>query len=327
MKKDIVILGLMLISIAAMGQLNDAQQPVQGMRMGHTPPRMGAQTDSLATAMRPIQRDSLRTMGGFGAQREPGFGNGNPQVQNRGMQAQSHGMQARGPGFGQMAQAGRGSQQNVSRQGIQGLQGIQQGRQGIQGRQPAFNQPGNQARQPAFNGQSNQGRQQRFNGQAAQGQQRINGQAAQGQQRINGQAAQGQQRMFSGNVQQRLPQQQAPRGGMQGIASVGMGGNRSGGMANPEQRIDQRISELTKSLNLTPEQASKIAKIQKNQAKKEIARYNKVQKRLTAVEKKQLTTQNKIKSVLTEEQRATFESQKGVSGFNERGKKAVPFRD
>jgi hypothetical protein len=81
-------------------------------------------------------------------------------------------------------------------------------------------------------------------------------------------------------------------------------------MVNPEERIKNQVERMTKQLNLTSEQASKIQDIQKKYAKKEIARYQKIQKKLDARMKTQNACRDEIKLVLTEEQVKKYDTMK-----------------
>ena len=77
---------------------------------------------------------------------------------------------------------------------------------------------------------------------------------------------------------------------------------------NPEIRIKQQVDRLTKELNLTPDQASKITDIQKKYAKKEIKRYEKAQKKWDARMKKHQAPLNEMKVVLTADQAQKLDS-------------------
>ena len=73
-------------------------------------------------------------------------------------------------------------------------------------------------------------------------------------------------------------------------------------MVNPEVRIKNQVERMTKQLNLTPEQAAKIQAIQMRHFKKEIAKYQKFEKKRDAQFKKNHGNIDEIKAVLTPEQ-------------------------
>jgi len=73
-------------------------------------------------------------------------------------------------------------------------------------------------------------------------------------------------------------------------------------MVNPEVRIKNQVERMTKQLDLTPEQAAKIQAIQENHFKKDIAKYQKIEKKRDAQFKKNHGNIDEIKAVLTPEQ-------------------------
>lgn len=73
-------------------------------------------------------------------------------------------------------------------------------------------------------------------------------------------------------------------------------------MMNPEVRIKNQVERLTKQLDLTPAQASKIQAIQEKQFKSEIAKFKKFEKKRDAQMKKRHGNLDEIKAVLTPEQ-------------------------
>lgn len=73
-------------------------------------------------------------------------------------------------------------------------------------------------------------------------------------------------------------------------------------MVNPEVRIKNQVERMTKQLDLTPEQASQINDIQMKHFKKDIAKYQKAQKKRDAAFKKRHGNLDEIKAVLTPEQ-------------------------
>jgi len=81
-------------------------------------------------------------------------------------------------------------------------------------------------------------------------------------------------------------------------------------MVNPEERIKNQVERMTKQLDLSPEQTAKIQDIQKKYAKKEIARYQKVQKKMDVQKKTRDARLNEIKSVLTDDQVKKLEALK-----------------
>ena len=74
---------------------------------------------------------------------------------------------------------------------------------------------------------------------------------------------------------------------------------REARMVNPEVRIKMQVEHMTKLLDLTPEQASKIQAIQTKHFKKEIAKFKKLHGNLS-----------EIKAVLTPEQLAKMDAMK-----------------
>jgi Spy/CpxP family protein refolding chaperone len=73
-------------------------------------------------------------------------------------------------------------------------------------------------------------------------------------------------------------------------------------MVNPEVRIKSQVERMTKLLDLTPEQASKIQAIQEKHFKSDIAKYKKFEKKRDAQMKKRHGNLDEIKAVLTPEQ-------------------------
>jgi len=73
-------------------------------------------------------------------------------------------------------------------------------------------------------------------------------------------------------------------------------------MVNPEVRIKNQVDRMTKQLDLTPEQASKIQDIQTKHFKKDIAKFHKFEKKRDAQFKKNHGNIDEIKAVLTPEQ-------------------------
>ena len=73
-------------------------------------------------------------------------------------------------------------------------------------------------------------------------------------------------------------------------------------MVNPEVRIKNQVERMTKQLDLTPEQASKIQAIQEKHFKKDIAKFKKFEKKRDAQFKKRHGNLDEIKAVLTPEQ-------------------------
>lgn len=73
-------------------------------------------------------------------------------------------------------------------------------------------------------------------------------------------------------------------------------------MINPEVRIKNQVERMTKQLDLTPEQASKIQGIQTRHFKKDIAKFKKFEKKRNAQFKKRHGNLDEIKAVLTPEQ-------------------------
>lgn len=73
-------------------------------------------------------------------------------------------------------------------------------------------------------------------------------------------------------------------------------------MVNPEVRIKNQVERMTKQLDLTPEQASRIQDIQTKHFKKDIAKYKKYEKKRDARFKKRHGNLDEIKAVLTPEQ-------------------------
>lgn len=88
-------------------------------------------------------------------------------------------------------------------------------------------------------------------------------------------------------------------------------------MVNPEIRIKQQVERMTKQLDLTPEQASKIQAIQEKHFKREIAKFRKMEKKRAAQLKKREANLNEIKAVLTPEQ------VKKMEALREKGAKAA----
>ncbi len=87
--------------------------------------------------------------------------------------------------------------------------------------------------------------------------------------------------------------------------------NRQGGLqrglqpgrgVDPENRIENEVNRMKKSLDLSSDQVKKITSIKKKQAKKEIKAYKKSQKKVEARRKKQRNYNEKIESVLNDEQ-------------------------
>jgi len=76
----------------------------------------------------------------------------------------------------------------------------------------------------------------------------------------------------------------------------------AGPRINPEIRIKNQVEHMTKLLDLTPEQAAQIQAIQLKDAKKEIAAYQKIQKKHDAQLKIRTAKHDEIKAVLTPEQ-------------------------
>lgn len=115
---------------------------------------------------------------------------------------------------------------------------------------------------------------------------------------------------FQGRMQGRFQGRMQGRfqGRMQGrmMAQRGMWNARvrkhQAPMVNPEIRIKNQVDRLTKQLDLTPEQASKIQAIQEKHFKKDIAKYKKFEKKRDAQFKKRHGNLDEIKSVLTPEQ-------------------------
>jgi len=73
-------------------------------------------------------------------------------------------------------------------------------------------------------------------------------------------------------------------------------------MMNPEVRIKNQVDRLTKQLDLTPAQASKIQAIQEKHFKSDIAKFKKFEKKRDAQMKKRHGNLDEIKAVLTPEQ-------------------------
>jgi hypothetical protein len=91
-------------------------------------------------------------------------------------------------------------------------------------------------------------------------------------------------------------------------------------LVNPEERIKNNVDRMTKQLNLTADQAVKIQDIQKKYAKKEIARYQKVQKKMDAQKKKRNACMDEIKTVLTEDQAKKLEALKAQNQLLQPGR-------
>jgi len=73
-------------------------------------------------------------------------------------------------------------------------------------------------------------------------------------------------------------------------------------MVNPEVRIKHQVERMTKQLDLTPEQASKIQDIQTKHFRKDIAKFHKFEKKRDAQFNKNHGNIDEIKAVLTPEQ-------------------------
>lgn len=73
-------------------------------------------------------------------------------------------------------------------------------------------------------------------------------------------------------------------------------------MMNPEIRIKNQVERMTKQLDLSPEQASKIQAIQEKHFKKDIAKFKKFEKKRNADFKKRHGNLDEIKAVLTPDQ-------------------------
>lgn len=96
--------------------------------------------------------------------------------------------------------------------------------------------------------------------------------------------------------------QVGPGNGKQGFRQGGFAGQGRGPMVNPEVRIKHQVERMTKQLDLTPEQASKIQDIQTKHFKKDIAKFHKFEKQRAAQFKKNHGNIEEIKAVLTPEQ-------------------------
>lgn len=94
-------------------------------------------------------------------------------------------------------------------------------------------------------------------------------------------------------------------------------------MMNPEVRIKNQVERMTKQLNLTPEQASQIKDIQMKHFKKDIAKYQKAQKKRDAAFKKRHGNLAEIKAVLTPEQVQKMDAMKEKASNLQMGRRPM----
>ena len=84
-----------------------------------------------------------------------------------------------------------------------------------------------------------------------------------------------------------------------------------GQMANPEQRTEQRVKQLTRALDLTPQQVEQVGVILKEQAAAQLAMRGKMESGDRAAARQQMlslreTYEAKILALLSDEQKPLF---------------------